>query len=266
MILSLPLLPLSVIPDAILYIQNESRNYKTLMEPLFEYIDSVWMTHVNPQLFCVHRIPNRINEAIIFPFQKLRDLLTSNQNNLFTLTEKLIAMDAWSKQNYEKLQEGKRVSVGTLVKFSRTVSKAWDDIESNPEHLKMFFEKVAPLISKLEGQIWIWGYYNYSGSNENCLITYEEIGEELYQHVEYLQEDDKGDKENDETKQEVEWEFVTEEDAVQEQEDGEEILDEEGNKPTVIHVGGAENKLITLEELSSGKVIYVEEQDQEEGE
>lgn len=137
---------------------------------LFAHIREQWIEKVTPDLFCVHRLENRINENVIAPFKKLRDFLMLNkgkaQRQSLTLpcvVEKLIELENFLQTTYSS--ENKK-SFGRDLSSSqkKNVLKAWHYIESHPKiNINHFFTKVIGYIKCMENQLWIWGYYKFSG-------------------------------------------------------------------------------------------------------
>lgn len=180
MLLMLPLLPVNTIEDALINIEIQAKEMELneLTETLFEYIKTQWISTVTPELFCVHQLENRINENIIAPFKKLRDLLLtskgkSQRNSLTVLhvVEKLKELEAFLKDVYSK-QDKKPFARDLSSSQKKNVLRAWVYIESHPKiNVNVFFSKVLGYIKCMENQLWIWGFYRYSGPADDTLIN-----------------------------------------------------------------------------------------------
>lgn len=151
MLLMLPLLPVNTILDGLenIQIQATELGLTELTQPLFEHIQKQWIEKVTPDLFCVHRLENRINENVIAPFKKLRDFLMLSKGKIqkqsptviVHVIEKLIELDSFLQQTY---------SAPTKKSFARDLScsqkknvlRAWQYIEHHPKiNINNFFQK-----------------------------------------------------------------------------------------------------------------------------
>ncbi|XP_044758768.1 uncharacterized protein LOC123316650 [Coccinella septempunctata] len=180
MLLMLPLLPVNTIMDGLhnIEIQANDLGIGTTVAGLIEHIQEQWMDKVTPDLFCVHRLENRINENVIAPFKKLRDFLMLNKGKaqrqsltLVNVVEKLIELENFLQTTYSS--ENKK-SFGRDLSSSqkKNVLKAWHYIESHPKiNINHFFTKVIGYIKCMENQLWIWGYYKFSGKVTDDLIN-----------------------------------------------------------------------------------------------
>lgn len=180
MLLMLPLLPVNTIMDGLQNIEIQANDLRigSTTAGLFEHIKEQWMEKVTPDLFCVHRLENRINENVIAPFKKLRDFLMLNKGKnqrqsltLVNVVEKLIELENFLQTTYSS--ENKK-SFGRDLSSSqkKNVLKAWHYIESHPKiNINHFFTKVIGYIKCMENQLWIWGYYKYPGKVTEELIN-----------------------------------------------------------------------------------------------
>nr|XP_022906669.1 uncharacterized protein LOC111418369 [Onthophagus taurus] len=180
MLLMLPLLPVNTIEDALNTIKTQSNDLdlNKITEPIFEYINEIWIKTVTPQLFCVHHLENRISENVIAPFKKLRDYLLlfkgktpQNSVKIVSLIEKLIELESFLRDVYTK--GDKKSFSKDLTSFQkRNVIRAWLHIETYPKiNINSFFQKVLGYIKCMENQLWIWGFYGYSGTTDDVLIS-----------------------------------------------------------------------------------------------
>lgn len=180
MLLMLPLLPVNTILDGLNNIEVQARelNLTELTRPIFDHVRTQWIINVTPDLFCVHRLENRINENVIAPFKKLRDflLLTKGKMNktqvsIVTIVEKLIELEAFLQNVYAK--PDKRSFGRDLSSYQKkNVLRAWQYIETHPKiNINNFFSKVLGYIKCMENQLWIWGFYRYIGDVEDNLIN-----------------------------------------------------------------------------------------------
>lgn len=180
MLLMLPLLPVNTILDGLNNIQTQAKDMGlgALTRPIFEHIRSEWINNVTPELFCVHRLENRINENVIAPFKKLRDflLLTKGKLSKIQITvvaviEKLIELEAFL-QNVYSTSDKKTFGRDLSCYQKKNVLKAWHYIETHPKiNINNFFSKVLGYVKCMENQLWIWGFYRYSGDAEDNLIN-----------------------------------------------------------------------------------------------
>ena len=177
MLLMLPLLPVNTILDGLnnIEIQAKDIGLADLVQPIFTHIRSQWIFNVTPELFCVHRLENRINENVIAPFKKLRDLLLlfkgKSQITIVQVVEKLIELESFLHNVYTKLD--KKSFGRDLSSFQKkNVVRAWQFIELHPKiNVNSFFQKVLGYIKCMENQLWIWGFYRYSGEDDDILIN-----------------------------------------------------------------------------------------------
>lgn len=191
MVLMLPLLPVNTILDGLhnIEMQAEELSLTKLTQHIFEYIKIVWIENVTPDLFCVHRLANRINENVISPFKKLRDYLTiskgkcdGNALTVFQVIEKLTELDLFLEQIY--LLPNKKFSVHDLsLQQRKNVLAAWQYIENHPKiDINIFFSKVTGYIKCMEKQLWIWGFYRHTDDLDDELIhasNFQIVAEEL---------------------------------------------------------------------------------------
>ncbi|XP_971707.2 uncharacterized protein LOC660378 [Tribolium castaneum] len=180
MILMLPLLPVNTIIDGLnnIELQASEMGQSELTAPIFDYIKDQWINKVTPDLFCVHRLENRINENVIAPFKKLRDFLMiskgkmqKQQINIVSVVEKLIELEAFLCT--VNTAPSKRTFARDLsVSQKKNVVRAWQFIESHPKiNINHFFNKVLGYIKCMENQLWIWGFYRYTGEANDELIN-----------------------------------------------------------------------------------------------
>ncbi|XP_044272549.1 uncharacterized protein LOC123016304 [Tribolium madens] len=202
MILMLPLLPVNTIIDGLnnIELQASEMGQGELTAPIFDYIKDQWINKVTPDLFCVHRLENRINENVIAPFKKLRDFLMiskgkmqKQQINIVSVVEKLIELEAFLST--VNTAPSKRTFARDLsVSQKKNVVRAWQFIESHPKiNINHFFNKVLGYIKCMENQLWIWGFYRYTGEANDELINAanfsivntEENDDHNYEYVDY---------------------------------------------------------------------------------
>jgi hypothetical protein len=180
MILMLPLLPVNTILDGLsnIELQATEMGQAELASPIFEYVKSQWITKVTPDLFCVHRLENRINENVIAPFKKLRDFLMlskgkmhKQQINIISVVEKLIELEGFLQVVYSAPSK-KSFARDLSSSQKKNVIRAWHFIESHPKiNINNFFTKVLGYIKCMENQLWIWGFYRYAGEANDELIN-----------------------------------------------------------------------------------------------
>lgn len=181
MLLMLPLLPVNTILDGLNNIEVQARDLglTDLTRPLFDHVRQQWIINVTPELFCVHRLENRINENVIAPFKKLRDLLLLTKGKLnkmhtvsiVTIVEKIIELEAFLRKVYTdpyKKSFGRDLSSYQ----KKNVLRAWHYIENHPRiNINSFFSKVLGYIRCMENQLWIWGFYRHVGEVDEPLIN-----------------------------------------------------------------------------------------------
>lgn len=180
MLLMLPLLPVNTILDGLNNIEVQAKDLSlgSLTRPIFYHIRSQWITNVTPELFCVHRLESRINENVIAPFKKLRDFLlltkgklNKSQITIVTVIEKLIELEAFL-QNVYTARDKKTFGRDLSSYQKKNVIRAWQYIEAHPKiNINNFFSKVLGYIKCMENQLWIWGFYRYSGDVDEALIN-----------------------------------------------------------------------------------------------
>lgn len=178
MLLMLPLLPVNTIEDALGNIEIQAKeadlDASISMGPLFAYVRTQWICSVTPELFCVHKLENRINENVIAPFRKLRDLLLTNKgkshkdpSTVAHVVEKLKELEAFLAR-----PDKKSFSRDLSSAQKKNVIRAWAYIESHPKiNVDVFSAKVLGYVKCLENQLWIWGFYGYSGTEDDALIN-----------------------------------------------------------------------------------------------
>lgn len=178
MILMLPLLPVNTILDGLnnIEVQANEMGQSELSKPLFDYVKNQWMDQVTPDLFCVHRLENRINENVIAPFKKLRDLVMipkgkRHEVGICSIVQKIKELENFLQDAYTaSLKKSFARDLKSCQK--RNVIRAWQFIENHPKiNINNFFTKVLSYIKCMENQLWIWGFYRFSGENENELIN-----------------------------------------------------------------------------------------------
>lgn len=179
MLLMLPLLPVNTILDGLDNIEGQAKTMglAVLTRPLFQYIRKQWISTVTPELFCVHRLENRINENVIAPFKKLRDFLLLTKGklhktclNVVNVVEKLIELEAFL-QNVYATSDKKSFGRDLSCYQKKNVIRAWQFIETHPRiNINNFFSKVLGYVKCMENQLWIWGFYRYTGQVEDNLI------------------------------------------------------------------------------------------------
>ncbi|XP_050502723.1 uncharacterized protein LOC126882000 isoform X2 [Diabrotica virgifera virgifera] len=179
LLLMLPLLPVNTIVDAFNNIQTQAIDLKieSLTLDLFNHIQAEWIDKVTPDLFCVHRLENRINENVIAPFKKLRDymMLTKGKTrrcaDIITLIEKLIELENFLHITYSTPNK-KSFARDLSSAQKKNVLKAWMFIENHPKiNVHNFFSRVLGYIKCMENQMWIWGFYKYDGEPTEELIN-----------------------------------------------------------------------------------------------
>lgn len=180
MLLMLPLLPVNTILDGLnnIEIQAKEIGLTDLTYPIFQHIKTEWILNVTPDLFCVHRLENRINENVIAPFKKLRDflLVSKGKSHKYSLTiinvvEKLKELEAFLIDVYGK-PDKKAFARDLSSSQKKNVIRAWQYIESHPKiNINNFFAKVLGYIKCMENQLWIWGFYRYTGDSDDTLIN-----------------------------------------------------------------------------------------------
>ncbi|KAI4455840.1 hypothetical protein MML48_8g00009394 [Holotrichia oblita] len=180
MLLMLPLLPVNTISDALNNIELQSKELELsdLAKPIFDHIYTQWISNVTTEMFCVHRLENRINENVIAPFKKLRDYLLlfkrkvdQTHITIGQVVEKLIELDSFLHEVYNK--SDKKSFGRDLSSFQKkNVIRAWQFIETHPKiNINNFFQKVLGYIKCMENQLWIWGFYRYAGDSDDILIN-----------------------------------------------------------------------------------------------
>ncbi|CAG9817909.1 unnamed protein product [Phaedon cochleariae] len=149
-----------------------------LTKDVFEHIQSEWITKVTPDLFCVHRLENRIHENVMSPFKKLRDLLTLSKGKLqkqnltiVSVLNKIMDLEHFTLTMFNA--PSKKAFIRNLsCSQKRNVLRAWQYIETHPKiNINNFFTKVVGYIKSMENQLWIWGYYRYGGEFNEGLIN-----------------------------------------------------------------------------------------------
>nr|CAH7764105.1 unnamed protein product [Callosobruchus chinensis] len=153
MLLMLPLLPVNTILDVlnILELQSKERKLFELMKPLFQHVRTQWIEKVTPDLFCVHRQFNR-TISLDHVVEKLIELENFLQIAHSDPSKKYFSRDLSSAQK-------------------KNVLKAWVFIERHPKiNINTFLSKVLGYIKSMENQLWIWGFYRYTGDIEDDLI------------------------------------------------------------------------------------------------
>ncbi|CAG9831750.1 unnamed protein product [Diabrotica balteata] len=205
LILMLPLLPVNTIVDAFNNIQTQAIDLKieALTLNLFNHVQTEWIDKVTPDLFCVHRLENRINENVIAPFKKLRDymMLTKGKTrrcaDIITLIEKLIELENFLHITYSTPNK-KSFARDLSSAQKKNVLKAWMFIENHPKiNVHNFFSRVLGYIKCMENQMWIWGFYKYDGEpNEELInasnfsiIASEDLGQEDDQDITEIEEE-----------------------------------------------------------------------------
>lgn len=178
MLLMLPLLPVNTILDGFQNIQAQATQMGIthLTKDLFEHMESEWLNKVTPDLFCVHRLENRINENVIAPFKKLRDyiMLSKGKRNvpdIMVVIEKLIELEQFLHVTYTS---GNKKSFARDLSSAqkKNVLRAWQFIETHPKiNINNFFSRVLGYIKCMENQLWIWGFYRYKGEVTDELIN-----------------------------------------------------------------------------------------------
>ncbi|XP_060522909.1 uncharacterized protein LOC132699933 [Cylas formicarius] len=179
MLLMLPLLPVNTIMDGLRNIEQSAEdmilNPKTFK--LFDHVRSEWISKVTPEFFCVHNLENRINENIIAPFKKLRDLFMIHKNKytkyhspILQVIQKVIDLEVFLRTAYSN--SSKRSFARDLTSTQKkTVLRAWNYIDNHPKiNINYFFSKVTGYIRLMENQVWIWGFYQYQDPLDEELI------------------------------------------------------------------------------------------------
>lgn len=147
----LPLLPVNTIMDGLDNMETQAKDLgiSSLIDPIFEHVRTEWITKVTPDLFCVHRLENRINENVIAPFKKLRDFIMLSKGKMqkqsttiVTVVEKLIELEYFLDVTYSA--PSKRSFARDLSSSQKkNVLRAWQYIESHPKiNINNFFTKV----------------------------------------------------------------------------------------------------------------------------
>lgn len=179
MLLMLPLLPVNTILDGLnnIEIQAKDLGLMELARPIFDHIRTQWIINVTPDLFCVHRLENRINENVIAPFKKLRDFLLltkgkmqKTQINIVVIVQKLLELDEFLQGVYAK-PDKKSFGRDLSSYQKKNVLRAWQYIENHPKiNINNFFSKVLGYIKCMENQLWIWGFYRFVGEVDDVMI------------------------------------------------------------------------------------------------
>ncbi|CAH1154714.1 unnamed protein product [Phaedon cochleariae] len=180
MLVMLPLLPVNTIVDGLSNIETQAKGLglHDLTKDVFEHIQSEWITKVTPDLFCVHRLENRIHENVMSPFKKLRDLLTLSKGKLqkqnltiVSVLNKIMDLEHFTLTMFNA--PSKKAFIRNLsCSQKRNVLRAWQYIETHPKiNINNFFTKVVGYIKSMENQLWIWGYYRYGGEFNEGLIN-----------------------------------------------------------------------------------------------
>lgn len=180
MLLMLPLLPVNTILAGLNNIQTQAKDLglTPLMKSLFEHIRTEWIAKVTPNFFCVHKMENRINENVTAPFKKLRDYLmlargkaTLKNITIVTVVEKLIELEYFLQIIYSAPSK-KTFARDLSSSQKKNVLKTWQFIETHPKiNINNFFGRVVGYIKCMENQLWIWGFYRYSGDMSDELIN-----------------------------------------------------------------------------------------------
>ncbi|KAJ8934003.1 hypothetical protein NQ314_013638 [Rhamnusium bicolor] len=180
MLLMLPLLPVNTILDGLnnMEIQARDLGLTDLTRAIFDHVRTEWIMKVTPDLFCVHRLENRINENVIAPFKKLRDFIMLSKGKMqkqhttiITVVEKLIELEHFLQMTYSAPNK-KSFARDLSSSQKKNVLKAWQYIESHPKiNVNNFFSKVLGYIKCMENQLWIWGFYRYDGDVTDDLIN-----------------------------------------------------------------------------------------------
>lgn len=180
MLLMLPLLPVNTILAGLNNIETQARDLElsSLMRPIFDHVRNEWIIKVTPNFFCVHKMENRINENVTAPFKKLRDYLMLAKGKapkknitIATVVEKLIELEYFLQITYSAPSK-KSFARDLSSSQKRNVLKAWQFIESHPKiNLNNFFGRVVGYIRCMENQLWIWGFYRFSGDINDELIN-----------------------------------------------------------------------------------------------
>lgn len=176
MLLMLPLLPVNTILAGLNNIETHARDLdmSSLMRPIFDHVRKEWINKVTPNFFCVHKKENRINENVTAPFKKLRDYLMLAKGKapkkcitIATVVEKLVELEYFLQITYSAPSK-KSFARDLSSSQKRNVLKAWQFIESHPKiNLNNFFLRVVGYIRCMENQLWIWGFYRYSGDEHD---------------------------------------------------------------------------------------------------
>ncbi|CAG9865450.1 unnamed protein product [Phyllotreta striolata] len=180
MLLMLPLLPVNTIADGFKNIQAQAQQMGIygLIKHVFAHIENEWLKKVTPDLFCVHRLENRINENVIAPFKKLRDYIMLSKGksqksspDVLIVIEKIIELEQFLHVTYTSGNK-KCFSRDLSSTHKKNVLKAWQFIESHPKiNINNFFSRVLGYIKCMENQLWIWGFYRYKGEVTDELIN-----------------------------------------------------------------------------------------------
>lgn len=187
MILMLPLLPVNTILDGLknIEIQAKELDVDSISSKLFRHVYDEWICKVTPELFCVHRLENRINEHIVAPFKKFRDLIMAAKSSkharwadvmvnipLIHVIEKLIDLENFLRETYNNPNLKKSFAKDLSSSQKKNVLKAWQYIEEHPKiNINNFFMKVLGYIKCMENQLWIWGFYRYALKDNDQLIN-----------------------------------------------------------------------------------------------
>ncbi|XP_017782490.1 PREDICTED: uncharacterized protein LOC108566889 [Nicrophorus vespilloides] len=175
---ALPILPPPLIPGGLEFIKDKAKNYscEALFEPLFMYVQEVWINSVTPQVFTNYCNMDSINENIFVVYKRIRDSISANKKfGFFDINDKLLSIDDWSTSLYKKVLLGEKLKrQGSAMKYSKVLDKWWQPNMIEKHGYAAFFDALNPLIDKMTGLIWIWGLYNYNGLNDETLITQED--------------------------------------------------------------------------------------------
>lgn len=247
MLLMLPLLPVNTILAGLNNIETQARDLElgSLMRPIFDHVRNEWIIKVTPSFFCVHKMENRINENVTAPFKKLRDFLMlakgkspGKNTTIVTVVEKLIELEYFLQVTYSAPSK-KSFARDLSSTQKRNVLKTWQFIERHPKiNINNFFGRVLGYVRCMENQLWIWGFYRFSGEINDELINAANFSiissedEELVDHGNNTEENyDSGSELNSEN---------TEENADYRGY----VQDEEGNEQIVIEAVIDENGVI----------------------
>lgn len=240
MLLMLPLLPVNTILSGLNNIEAAAKSFELgdLIRPIFDHIRNEWIIKVTPDFFCVHNMENRINENVTAPFKKLRDFLmmgkgkTPKANTIVKVVEKLIELEYFLQTTYSLPNKKSTFYRDLSTSQKRNVLRTWQFIKHCPKiNINNFFDRVVGYIKSIENQLWIWGFYRFTG----------DINDELINAANFCIESPEEETDSAEMEEESFSEVLTKANIRQLEEY---IVDEDGNKQIIIDAVVDEDGLV----------------------